>query len=299
MQRQARVPATRQGAQKPAAWYADRSRWRLIALEILGTAAVLVVYFFIRGVRPDSVDNSVARSLVIVRFEQQLGIFHEAQWQEMFVSSKVLMTIANVIYAWLHYVVLLSIALWLVIKDPKRFRFIRNVMMVSAIIGIFCYWVLPAAPPRLMEPNGYDLGFIDTVHGATSNVHYFQPGPFVNDYAAVPSFHFGWMALASTAIWVNTQRRWLKVMAVGLSIVMWWAVTVTGNHYFFDMIMGGAVVGFAWLFVATLEETRVRRLALSVRDWLLPREPDFQPNREWREFDPSDERANGNPTIQI
>jgi len=295
MQRHAQIP----GIEEPTRWYADRHRWRLVALEILGTAIVLLIYFFIRGVRPDSVDDSVARSLVIIRFEQQLGIFHEARWQEMFVSSGILMTIANFIYAWLHYIVLLSIALWLVIKDPRRFRFIRNVMMVSAIIGIICYWLLPAAPPRLMEPNGYDLGFIDTVHGATSNVHYFQPGLFVNDYAAVPSFHFGWIALASAAIWVNTDRRWLKVVAVTMSIVMWWAVTVTGNHYFFDMIMGGAVVGFSWLLVATLEQARMRGIAVSVRNWLLPPDPEFLPNREWRDFDSSDEQANGRPNGQV
>jgi hypothetical protein len=225
----------------------------IVALEILGTAAFMVVYFAARGLRPEAIEDSVARSLQIIRFEQQMGIFHEVTWQQAFLSNGFLLTTANFIYAWLHYPVMAVIAVWLVIKDPERFRFVRNVLIVSALIGIASYWVLPAAPPRLMEIHGYDFGFVDTVHGASSNVSYFQPGPFVNDYAAVPSFHFGWIALCSAAIWANTQSRWVRGGAVAMSLVMWWAVVVTGNHYFFDMAMGGVVVLFSWLLVSALK----------------------------------------------
>jgi hypothetical protein len=203
------------------------------------------------------VHASVNRSLHLIQFEKQLGIFEEVRLQEVFLQYDWLMTIANLVYAWGHYPVLLAIALWLVIKDPVRFRFVRNVMLVSAAIGVLAYWLWPAAPPRLMEIHGYDFGFTDTVHGATSNVHYFQPGPFVNDYAALPSFHFGWIALASAAIWVNTERRSVRAGAVAMSIVMWWAITVTGNHYFFDMIFGGVVVTFSWILVRSLTQAEL------------------------------------------
>jgi hypothetical protein len=238
-------------------WYADRARWRLVSREILGTAAVLVVYFLLRGIRPEATEDSVARSLHLIRFEQRLGLFQEVSWQGAFVDHHWLINVANWIYAWGHYPVLLAIALWLVIKDPIRFRFVRNVMLVSAIIGILTYWVLPAAPPRLMAAHGYDFGFIDTVHGATSNAHYFQPGPFVNDYAALPSFHFGWILLATLAIWVNTERKAVRAAAVAMSIVMFWAITVTGNHYFFDMIFGGVVVALSWVMVDALSNSSI------------------------------------------
>lgn len=218
----------------------------------------MAIYFAARGLRPDSAEDSVARSLQIIRFEQQLGIFQEVAWQQLFISNGPMMSVANLVYAWLHYPVMLVVALWLVVKDPVRFRFIRNVLVVSALIGIASYWILPAAPPRLMEIHGYDFGFIDTVHGEGSTVNYFQPGPFVNDYAAVPSFHFGWIALSSAAIWVNTTRHWIRAAAVVMSLVMWWAVTVTGNHYFFDMAMGGVVVLFSWLLVSAVERRRGR-----------------------------------------
>jgi hypothetical protein len=226
-----------------------KERLRLATSEILGTAVIMLVYFWLRGIRPPDVDGSVGRSLQVIHFEQQVGVFQEAHWQQVFLRHDFLMAIANWVYAWGHYPVMLAIALWLLVKDPVRFRFIRNVLFVSAVIGVVSYWVVPAAPPRLMEINGYDFGFKDTVHGAQSTVAYFQPGPFVNDYAALPSFHFGWILLASLAIWTNTTAVAARAGAVALSAVMWWAVTVTGNHYFFDMVMGGLVVVLAWIIV--------------------------------------------------
>ena len=189
-------------------------RFRLAAREIVGTAAIMVAYFYLRGIRPDNAESSVSRSLRLIQFEQSIGVFQEVRWQAAFLGHGWLMDIANVVYAWGHYPVMLAIALWLVFKDPVKFRFVRNVLLVSATIGIISYWLIPAAPPRLMEHYGYDFGFIDTVHGATSNVSYFQPGPFVNDYAALPSFHFGWILLSTMAIWSNTSNRYVRGGAV-------------------------------------------------------------------------------------
>jgi hypothetical protein len=256
------------GNQYSPPWYADRRRWRLVTGEILGTSAILVVYFLLRGIRPDATDDSVARSLHLIRLEQRLGVFQEATWQSAFIDHDWLISVANWIYAWGHYPVLLAIALWLVVKDPIRFRFVRNVMFLSAVMGILSYWLLPAAPPRLMAANGYDFGFIDTVHGATSNAHYFQPGPFVNDYAALPSFHFGWILLATLAIWGNTGRTLPRAAAVALSVIMFWAITVTGNHYFFDMVFGAAVVLLSWVIVDALSNSP---LPAAARARLLPR----------------------------
>ncbi|HJP41345.1 MAG TPA: phosphatase PAP2 family protein [Dehalococcoidia bacterium] len=236
----------------PRPWYRDRRQVLIIAAEALATTVVMVVYFYLRGIRPDAVDESVRRSLHLINFEHQLGLFQEVRWQEAFIDYGPLMSVANAIYAWGHFPVMLGIAIWLVFKDRSRFRFARNVVVVSAIVGLLTYYLLPTAPPRLMAVNGYDFGFVDTVYGATSGASYFQPGPFVNDYAALPSFHFGWIALCSVVIWINTSSRLLRVIAIAMTGVMWWAITVTGNHYFFDMIFGAAVVGLSWVVVVGL-----------------------------------------------
>lgn len=218
--------------------------------ELALTLAFLGVYFLLRGMRPPAIDEAVRRSLEVVRFEQRLGVFYEPVWQAAVLDRELLLTAANFIYAWLHFPVLGVVGVWLLLRDVGSFRFVRNVMVVSGLFGLAAYWLLPAAPPRLLELYGYDFGFVDTVHGAASNAHYFQPGPFVNDFAALPSFHFGWIALASAAIWKASRNRVLRGLAVALSLAMWWAVVVTGNHFFFDMVFGGVVVAGSWVLVA-------------------------------------------------
>ena len=250
---------------RPLPWYLDVKRLGVATVEMLGTVAALFIYFFVRGGRPDDIEASLGRGLQIVDLEKRLGIFTEVHWQEMFLQYDLLMAIANQVYAWGHYPVLAAIGTWLAIKNPSRFRFVRNVMLLSGVLGIAAYWLLPTAPPRLLHLSGIDFGFVDTVHGG-AGVVYLQPAPFVNDFAALPSFHFGWIALASAAIWVNTRNPFLRAFAVALSIVMWWAIVVTGNHFFFDMVAGGFIVGISWVAVAYLDRIGVsQRLTEAAR----------------------------------
>ena len=203
MQRPLRLSRLFVGRRLPR--YLNINRLGVATVEMLGTVAALFIYFFIRGGRPDDIEASVTRGLQIVNLEKSLGIFTEVRWQEVFLQYDLLMDIANQVYAWGHYPVLAAIGTWLAIKNPSRFRFVRNVMLLSGLVGIAAYWLLPTAPPRLIHLSGIDFGFVDTVHGS-ADVVYLQPAPFVNDFAALPSFHFGWIALASAAIWVNTQE---------------------------------------------------------------------------------------------
>ncbi len=237
-------------------WYLDARRLSIALVEMVGTIGALFIYFFVRGGRPDDIESSLTRGLQIIDLEKRLGIFTELEWQAAFLPYDVLMAIANQVYAWGHYPVLAAIGVWLAIKNPSRFRFVRNVMLLSGGVGIAAYWLLPTAPPRLIHLSGVDFGFVDTVHGG-ADVVYLQPAPFVNDFAALPSFHFGWIALASAAIWVNTTNPFLRAFAVAMSVVMWWAIVVTGNHFFFDMIVGGFVVAVCWVTVACLDRIGV------------------------------------------
>ncbi len=253
----ANTPANTGPASDPgprASRFRDPRRLGIISLELLGTVGFVLFYFTVRGLRPEAIESSVQRSLHIIEFEQRLGIFWEITWQQAFISNSLALSSANFIYAWLHFPVMAVIGVWLLVRDIERFRFIRNVLVISALIGIVSYYLLPTAPPRLMELHGYDFGFVDTVHGAASDVNYPQPGPFVNDYAAVPSFHFAWIALSSAAIWITTTNRWVRAGAIAMSAIMWWAVVVTGNHFFLDMVMGGIVVAISWMLVSALQQ---------------------------------------------
>ena len=135
----------------------------------------------------------------------------------------------------------------------------RNVMFVSMVIGVVFYYALPAAPPRLLAMHESGVGFTDTVFGPNTAVRYGQPSFFLNEYAAIPSFHFGWIAMAFAAVWVNTQSRLVRGLSLALTLLMTWAIVASANHLFIDMALGGAVIAVAWYAALHIERRTARR----------------------------------------
>jgi hypothetical protein len=220
---------------------------------------VVLVYFVLRGLAGWDEAYAVRVTLELVRIERALGIFHEAWVQQLSIRSHAVQEVANFVYAYLHFPVLIAVGTWLWFLDRQRFRFMRNVMYVSMVFGLLFYYLLPAAPPRLMALHGYDLGFVDTVFGGNTAVSYAQPSIILNEYAAIPSFHFGWIAMASAVIWGNTRSAWLRAFGIFLSVLMTWAIVASANHFFVDMILGGVIVAISW-FIARRIERRTRRV---------------------------------------
>lgn len=67
-----------------------------------------------------------------------------------------------------------------------------------------------------------------------------------SQYAAMPSFHFGWNLLCGVCLGTAFRRRALRLLTFGLPfIIMGLAILVTGNHYIVD-----GVVGALWPFLA-------------------------------------------------
>lgn len=215
-------------------------------IDVAIILTVMALYFLARGYAPTRIDASVSLSLHLINLEQALGIFYEPAIQRFSIENGLVKEAANFTYAYLHFPVMALVGVWLWWRGRDRFMFMRNVMFVSMGIGVAFYYLLPAAPPRLMALNGYDFGFIDTVFGGNTSVNYAQPSLIVNEYAAIPSFHFGWIALSAAAVWINTSNRVLRGLAVGLVVLMTWAIVATANHYFVDMALGGLVILASW-----------------------------------------------------
>src|SRR3970282_592782 len=124
-----------------------------------------------------------------------------------------------------------------------------------------------------MDLHGYSLGFTDTVFGGNTAVSSGQPSFVRNEYAAIPSFHFGWIAMASAAMWVNSVSRVVRAAAVLLTVAMSWAIVATGNHLFIDMVLGGLVVWVAWLVARRIERTGFVHLGVDIEVLHAPMAP--------------------------
>jgi hypothetical protein len=237
------------------------ARWPVFLRDMAIVAGVIGLYFVVRGLAPDRIAQSVELTTWLIRIEQALHVYVEPQVQEISIRSHAVKEVANFIYAYLHFPVLAVVGAWLWWKGRDRFVFMRNVMFISMVIGVVFYYVLPAAPPRLMAMHGYDLGFVDTIFGGDTAVSYAQPSLIRNDYAAIPSFHFGWIALSSAAIWVNTESRLLRGVAAALAMAMTWSIVASANHLFIDMVLGGAVIAVSWYIATKLYAARESRNA--------------------------------------
>jgi len=208
----------------------------------------MVIYFLVRGGLPEPVSAAVDRSAKIIHLEQAMGIFVERHWQEPVLKNDLLMRIANGIYIWGHFPVILAAAVWLYWKNRQRYGLYRTALVLSGFVGLWGYAFFPAAPPRLMPGQ---WGFVDTIALVARERYEVKPDLFLNQYAAVPSLHFGWVMLVGIAIWENSRNPVFRAFAVLMPAAMFWSVVVTANHFIFDMLVGAAIVLVA-LFISWL-----------------------------------------------
>src|SRR6185295_13838092 len=106
-----------------------------------------------------------------------------------------------------------------------------------------------------------EFGFTDTIIHAQS-YYAFQNPKVVNQYAAMPSLHFGWDLLVAIAIGYNTRSRYVRVFAVCMPVIMLGGIVLTANHYFLDAA-AGALVSMMGLGLAVLLRRRLPRNAVS------------------------------------
>lgn len=210
------------------------------------TTAVVVVYFVLRGIAPERVDFAVRFGAGLMEAQKALGLWWEPTIQEWTIRGRVVMEFANFVYAYLHFPALIGIGIWLWFRDRTAFRRVRNALFLTMPIGLLFYYTVPAAPPRLLPLFGYEVPVRDTVFGPGTVVSYDQPWFFKNDWAAIPSFHYGWMQLVTMAMWAYSRSRWLRAFGLLLLVTMTWAILATGNHFILDAVAGGLVIWAAW-----------------------------------------------------
>lgn len=264
-----------EGFQSPwrlAGEFAARVFYYVVDMSVF--VPLFIVYFLLRGLPPDRVGQATDNATQIIEIEETLGVFHEASWQDAILHNATLVDIANFTYLNLHMHVLVAMGLLFFLVDSRKHRVIRNTILLSAFLAVPVYMIFPVTPPRLLASAGYaHFGFIDTI---PSEVRTGKPGAMANWYAAVPSYHFGWIALAALGVWWCWKSWILRAAAVVFAAFMWWAIVVTGNHYFFDMVAGAAVVGMCFVIVhafeqwAELNPTAMRRFTVRVGPLRLP-----------------------------
>lgn len=207
------------------------------AREVAIISFAMLAYFGVRNLTVGSADVAFANAERIVTFEHRLSLDWEAAMQAPVVSSDALVTLANWVYIWGHWPVILAAASILYVLRRDRYLLLRNAMFVSGLVGFTFFALFPVAPPRML-----DLGLVDTVTQQSNAYRALQPPGLTNQYAAFPSLHAGWNVLVGIVLVLAFANWIVRAFAITLPCLMAVAVVVTANHFIVDVIGGIALI---------------------------------------------------------
>jgi hypothetical protein len=147
-------------------------------------------------------------------------------------------------YESFHFGIPLAILGVLYWRRPVDYRWVRTAIGFATVFALIGFWLYPLAPPRLMP----GLGFIDTVHGPQdfTRPDYGTLTELTNQYAAMPSLHFGWSLWCGLVILTLAPKWWMKALGLLHPLFTVIAIVVTANHWVLDAVAGAMVTGLAF-----------------------------------------------------
>ena len=205
--------------------------------DVLLIAGAVLLYFLVRGLVDGREAEAYRHAEQLIDLERALGVFWEPTIQRWALDVGPVGTLANWVYIWGHWPVIIATFVWLLTKHRHVFPVYRNALLLSGAIGLVIFTVYPMAPPRFMDA----WGFVDTVTLHSHSYRVLQPPSLVNQYAAMPSLHVGWDLLMGIAIARHAAGR-VRWIGYVLPVLMFSAVVLTANHYLADGVVGGLVV---------------------------------------------------------
>ncbi|KAF2011240.1 hypothetical protein BU24DRAFT_277304 [Aaosphaeria arxii CBS 175.79] len=255
----------------------------------------------------NTVDIARRHALQIIHLEERLKIFWELPIQHWFLKHPFIMHWTNRIYSFIHIpgTILFLVGLYYYTTTrnrldlplpnkargeadgspagPKLYAARRRTMAVCNLLAFIVFTLWPCMPPRLLsDPDvpgavgkeARSYGFVDTVHGAEGESSVWTQNKFCNQYAAMPSLHFGYSLLIGMTICtlplasqhrrartlpvrltrsrtlrlrLPTARRLLcLIIGIAYPLTILLAIIATANHFVLDAVAGACVCALAW-----------------------------------------------------
>ncbi|EPE07590.1 integral membrane protein [Ophiostoma piceae UAMH 11346] len=265
------------------AWY-----WALIYWVYQLGRAFSAVFIIDESV----VDVARRHALQLVHIEQRLGIFIELPIQQYFMQHPTLMHWINRIYSFIHIpgtITFLVVLFYLTTTRPARqlhkaqlsslsstewhavlrkfnpglYEKRRRTMAMCNLMAFVIFTAWPCMPPRLLSDQNLagsneealSYGFVDTVHSSSGESSVWTTNKFCNQYAAMPSLHFGYSFLIGLTIaslpLENTGRYGMYRILLVTGAMLYpatilTAIIATANHFVLDAVVGAMVCGLVW-----------------------------------------------------
>jgi hypothetical protein len=154
-----------------------------------------------------------------------------------------------------YFITPFALAGWLWAHDRREYLRFAKRLVTLAIAGVVTYILFPAAPPWLASDEGLLHHVARTtsegwkIIGVGTSVLFSEGQNSVNLVAAVPSLHCAFTSLVALFCWKRVPWRWARPLLLLYPAAMAFTLMATGEHYFFDCLLGfiyAGVVMLAW-----------------------------------------------------
>ncbi|MDI6516830.1 phosphatase PAP2 family protein [Streptomyces coelicoflavus] len=229
--------------------------------ELLLVAGLFLVYKFGRRLATGHTTEAFRNAHHVWDWERVLRLPDEGAVQSLLLHGDTLIHVANTYYAAVHFPATLAFLVWLYLRRPAHYVWARRVLAAVTGAALVLHLLFPLAPPRMLGATG----LIDTAHVFGPSVY----GPprtdsLSNQFAAMPSLHFGWALMLASGLIVATRTRW-RVLWLLHPLATLLVIVGTANHYWLDVVVAAALLGLALAVLRLPGSPRHPRCALPHR----------------------------------
>ncbi|KPH98989.1 hypothetical protein OK074_6114 [Actinobacteria bacterium OK074] len=216
--------------------------------ELLLVAGLFLVYKFGRQLADGHTATAFANARRVWRWERDLHLPGEGAVQSLLLHGDTLVHIANTYYAVVHFPATAAFLVWMYLRRPAHYVWSRRALALVTGAALALHLTFPLAPPRLLAGTG----LVDTgqVYGPTVYGSHPESDTLANQFAAMPSLHFGWALMVAIGLIAATRSRWRWLWLLH-PLVTLLVIVGTANHYWLDAIVAGALLGIALAAVRT------------------------------------------------
>jgi membrane-associated phospholipid phosphatase len=203
-----------------------------LGIQVLVWIAFYFAYNITRGLADRNVATAFDNGEWIARTESRLGLLFEPSLQQAF-DTHAMTTVMSYTY-WLSQFVVVGVALfWVYVRHHSYFAFFRNWLVLANLVGLACYVLFPAAPPRMLP----EWGFTDTL-ASSGPVEQQSLSSLANQYAAMPSLHVMDALIVGVMLFAVVRQPTIRLLWIVWPAWVAFAVMATGNHYWLDIAAG-------------------------------------------------------------
>ena len=187
--------------------------------ELLLVAGLFLVYKFGRQLATGHTGEAFHHARRVWDFERAVHLPREGAVQSLLLHGDGLVHVANTYYAAVHFPATVALLVWLYLRRPAHYVWARRVLAATGLVDT----------ARVYGPSVYGDPATDSLS---------------NQFAAMPSLHFGWALMVAIGLIVATRSRWRWLWPAHPLLTLL-VIVGTANHYWLDAIVAAALLGLA------------------------------------------------------